>query len=103
MLQGPQANYVVGNLPLELEFSTPDKQKLDLDLVESSFDLLANPLIKMVPRKSGMIPTPFVLNDAIIIKQKINPSPKIAEDQSALRRVPTQRDSVTVAIDSIKR
>lgn len=95
--------YVVDNLPLELEFSILNSHKLDLDLVESSFDLMANPLLKMTQRKSGMIPTPFVLNDAIIIKQKIKPTPKAAEEKSTFRRYPIQRDSLTVAVDSLKR
>jgi len=95
--------YVVDNLPLELEFSTLNRQNLDLNLVESSFDLLANSLLKMTQRKSGMIPTPFVLNDAIIIKQKIKPSPKVEKEKASFRRFPKQKDSITVEVDSIKR
>ena len=94
--------YVVGNLPLELEFSISDSKKLDLDLVESSFDLLANPLIKMEQRKPGMIPTPFVLNDAVIIKQKIKPSPKLPEKTPAMKAYQPRRDSLTIAIDSLR-
>ena len=95
--------YVVDNLPLELEFSTSDSQKLDLDLVESSFDLLANPAIKMTERKSGMIPTPFVLNDAVIIKQKIKPSIKLPEITMPMRAYHARKNSFTVTIDSLKR
>lgn len=69
--------YVVNNIPLTLEFSIPLSQKLDLHLMESSFDLLQNPLMKIKPRSSWMIATPFVLNDAVVIKQKVKPSPKI--------------------------
>ena len=95
--------YVVDNLPLELEFSTLNTQNLDLNLVESSFDLLANSLLKMTQRKPGMIPMPFVLNDAIIIKQKIKPSPKVEKEKASFRRFPKQKDSITVEVDSIKR
>lgn len=63
--------YVVDNIPLEMEFSISKNAKLDLELMESSFDLLSNPALKVKPRKAGMIPTPFVLNDAVIIKEKI--------------------------------
>jgi hypothetical protein len=94
--------YVVDNLPLEMEFSTLNTQNLDLNLVESSFDLLANSLLKMTKRKPGMIPTPFVLNDAIIIKQKIKPSPKVDKEKVSFRRFPKQRDSIKVEVDSIK-
>jgi hypothetical protein len=69
--------YVVNNIPLTLEFSIPLSQKLDLHLMESSFDLLQNPLMKIKPRSSWMIATPFVLNDAVVIKQQVKPSPKI--------------------------
>jgi hypothetical protein len=95
--------YVVDNLPLELEFSTLNRQNLDLNLVESSFDLLANSLLKMTQRKPGMIPMPFVLNDAIIIKQKIKPSPKVDKEKVSFRRFPKQKDSIKVEVDSIKR
>ena len=95
--------YVVDNLPLELEFSTLNSHKPDLELVESSFDLLTNPLLKMTQRKSWMIPTPFVLNDAVIIKQKINPTSKVAEQATSFKKYPIRRDSLMVAIDSLKR
>jgi Peptidase family M28 len=68
--------YVVDNLPLELEFSINSNEKLDLNLVESSFDLMQNPAFSMAKRRNWMIPTPFVLTDAIMIKQKIKPSLK---------------------------
>lgn len=95
--------YVVGNLPLELEFSISNAKKLDLELVESSFDLLANPSIKMTPRKTGMIPTPFVLNDAVIIRQKIKPTPKIPIEKPAMRNYYERRDTLNVAVDTLKR
>jgi hypothetical protein len=70
--------YVVDNLPLEFEFSIPKDQKLTMHLRESSFDLLNNPLIKVQKRKNWMIPTPFVLNDAVVIMQTIKQSSKPA-------------------------
>jgi hypothetical protein len=66
--------YVVDTIPLTLEFSINSNQKLDMNLVESSFDLMTNPLFSMAKRRDWMIATPFVLNDAIVIKQKIKPS-----------------------------
>jgi hypothetical protein len=44
--------------------------------MESSFDLMNNPLFQMAKRADWMMPTPYVLNDAVIIKEKIKPSPK---------------------------
>ncbi len=69
--------YVVDNLPLEMKFSIPKDQKLNMSLRESSFDLLNNPLIKVAKRSNWMIPTPFVLNDAVVIVQSLKPSPKL--------------------------
>ena len=85
--------YVVDKLPLEMEFSISNKTILDLDLVESSFDLLTNPLFKMIPRKSWMMPTPFVFNDAVLLKQKIKPSPKVETENPAFNRHAYRRDS----------
>ncbi|HLP64163.1 M20/M25/M40 family metallo-hydrolase [Flavobacterium sp.] len=68
--------YVVDNLPLELEFSMNSDEKLDLSLVESSFDLMQNPAFSMAKRRDWMIPTPFVLTDAIIVNQRVKPSVK---------------------------
>ncbi|MEI7508268.1 MAG: M28 family peptidase [Flavobacterium sp.] len=69
--------YVVDNIPLTLEFSIVKNQKLDMNLVESSFDLMTNPLFSIAKRRDWMIPTPFVLTDAVIIKENIKPSEKV--------------------------
>jgi hypothetical protein len=95
--------YVVDNLPLELNFSIPADEKLDLNLVESSFDLMTNPLFSITPRKSWMIPTPFVLNDAVIIRQKVKASPILEDNPKPypIKRT-SQSDSLTVAVDSLR-
>lgn len=64
--------YVVDNIPLEMEFSFDASKVLDMDLMESSFDLLNNPNFEIKERKSWMMPMPFVLTDAVVLKQKIN-------------------------------
>ncbi|MDX6180867.1 M28 family peptidase [Flavobacterium sp. Fl-77] len=63
--------YVVKNEPLTLEFTINNSSIFDMDLIESSFDLMTNPLFKIAPRSDWMMPTPFVLNDAVLIQQKI--------------------------------
>lgn len=63
--------YVVGNEPLVMEFFINKSSIFDMDLIESSFDLMTNPLFKIKPRADWMMPTPFVLNDAVLIQQKI--------------------------------
>jgi len=93
--------YVVDNQPLVMDFSIPVNQKLDLNLVESSFDLMSSPLFTMTKRKAWMMPTPFVLNDAVIIKQKVKTSPKIVEAKPTFRRF-SSKDTLKVAIDRLQ-
>ena len=68
--------YVVDNLPLEMEFSINVSSVLDMNLVESSFDLMSDSQFSIAKRANWMMPTPFVLNDAVVIKQKIKPTVK---------------------------
>lgn len=70
--------YVVDNQPLELEFMFKKSTALDMQLMESSFDLMQNPVFAMEKRKNWMMPTPFVLNDAVVLIKKISPTPKVS-------------------------
>ncbi|TDE06048.1 M28 family peptidase [Flavobacterium sandaracinum] len=70
--------YVVGNAPLEMQFSFNVSTAFDMELLESSFDLVSNPLFEITKRENWMMPTPFVLNDAVVIRQKIKVSPAVA-------------------------
>jgi hypothetical protein len=63
--------FVIDNIPLEIEFQTDSKAIIEMELKESSFDLLTNPLFSMAERSQKMMPKPFVITDAIIVKQKI--------------------------------
>lgn len=56
---------------IELEFLVAKQQKFDMDVLEIKFDLLSNPFIKMKQRSEVMMPMPFVLNDATVIKTNI--------------------------------
>ena len=94
--------YVVDNLPLEMEFSINSGQKLELHLVESSFNLLSNPILTVKPRKSWMMPMPFVLTDAVLLKQKIKLSPKAVKEETVFKKFAVKRDNVTVVADSLK-
>ena len=95
--------YVVDQLPLEIEFSVAASSVLDLDLLESSFDLMNNPLFKMAKRADWMMPTPFVLNDAVIIKQKIKPSPKVVKPIDLKVGNVIQKDSLVIVKDSLRK
>jgi hypothetical protein len=65
--------YVVDNEPLEMQFTINASTVFEMELLESSFDLMSNPLFNITKRAPWMMPTPFVLNDAVVIKQKIIP------------------------------
>lgn len=66
--------HVLNNHPLELEFSIKRATAFDMQLLESSFDLLQNPLFKIDPRTTAMMPMPYVLTDAVCVKQTIKPT-----------------------------
>jgi len=93
--------YVVNNFPLTLEFSVRISQKLNLDLVENSFDLMTNPLFHIAKRSDWMIPTPFVTTDAIVIKQKILPSRIIKKATPYFQRNTSPTDSLSIVKDSL--
>lgn len=91
--------YVVGNEPLVLEFYLNKSSIFDMDLIESSFDLMTNPLFKIKPRADWMMPTPFVLNDAVLIQQKIK---RYTAPVAPLTPAPTVIDSAAIVKDTIK-
>ena len=95
--------YVMDQLPLEIEFSVSASRILDLNLMESSFDLMNNPLFTMAKRANWMMPTPFVLNDAVIIKQKIKPSPKKVKPIVLKVGNGIQKDSLVMEKDSLRK
>ena len=95
--------YVVDQLPLDIEFNVAANSVLDLDLMESSFDLMSNPQFQMAKRADWMMPTPYVLNDAVIIKQKIKPSIKMVKPIVLQVRNAIKKDSLVVEKDSLKK
>ncbi len=95
--------YVVDQLPLEIEFSVAASSVLDLDLMESSFDLMTNPLFNITKRSDWMMPTPYVLNDAVIIREKIKPSPKTVKPIVLNVENVIQKDSLAVEMDSLRK
>ena len=96
--------YVVDNAPLEMEFRINSNAIFDMELLESSFDLMTNPLFNMQKRENWMMPTPFVLNDAVLIKETIKPSPVIITPVSLapMVTIPVVKRKIAVVIDSLK-
>ncbi|PJJ10025.1 peptidase M28-like protein [Flavobacterium sp. 1] len=95
--------YVVNNEPLVLQFTINRATVLDMHVMESSFDLMTNQLFSMTPREDWMMPTPFVLNDAIIITQKLKQTPKfVAPVVNPVAVKPELADSLKVVKDSLR-
>ena len=94
--------YVVRNVPLEMQFTVNSATVFDMELMESSFDLMTNPLFQITKRENWMMPTPFVLNDAVVIKQKIKPTPVLIENALEIGTNPVIKDSLTIVKDRLK-
>ena len=65
--------YPVGKTSVEnkiyFKFEVNPNQKFNLEVLESSFDLMTNSNFSIKKRPNNMMPKPFVNNDAIIVKQ----------------------------------
>jgi hypothetical protein len=73
------SHYIIGDdESLEIKFSIPKEEELSLTLYEISFNLLESPLFNIEPlyhikpRTNTMMPTPFITNDAIIVKKQLD-------------------------------
>jgi hypothetical protein len=87
---------------LELQFSIAVNSIFDMDLMESSFDLLTNPKFRIAKRLPWMMPMPFVLNDAVVIQKKIIPSIVISKTKNYRLNSLIAKDSLVVEIDTLK-
>jgi hypothetical protein len=58
-----------------MEFNINAGSVFDMELMESSFDLMQKPIVF----KSFLDANSFVLTDAVVIKQTIKPTPKAIE------------------------
>jgi hypothetical protein len=63
--------YVVNQEPLYFEFEVEKDQDVEFVINEISFDLLSHPMFSIKKRPKDKIPKPFIVNDAIITKQKL--------------------------------
>lgn len=64
-------HYVSNNDPTLLDLTIPAGEAIELDIYESSNNLLDFPGLDVEPRPENQIPTPFVLNDAVIVKKTL--------------------------------
>ncbi|MDY7395907.1 M28 family peptidase [Aureibaculum sp. 2210JD6-5] len=67
-------SYYFSNLDknMDIEFAIPSGPSPSFYLYETSYDLFENMAFDITPRTETMMPMPFVINDAIIIKKQIN-------------------------------
>ncbi|MEM9685831.1 MAG: peptidase M28, partial [Bacteroidota bacterium] len=63
--------YVTDDKYLEIQLRISKSKPLTLSLNEASFDLLSNNAFTISPRSKDMIPKPFLLNDAVVVKKTI--------------------------------
>ncbi|WP_378186145.1 M20/M25/M40 family metallo-hydrolase [Aquimarina sp. W85] len=61
--------YAKNSEPLLLDITMNTDTDPSFVLFESSYDLLQHPEFQIAPRTSAMMPKPFVLNDAVIVKR----------------------------------
>jgi len=61
------------NESITLEFTLEKGETPDITMYLASYDLFTNPNFNITPRSEIMMPTPFVLNDAIVVKKLLNP------------------------------
>ena len=60
--------YPVSRDTLRLELSVEKGMHPTIQLYEAGYELFSNPQLKVPPREEDMIPRPFVLNDAVVLK-----------------------------------
>ncbi|MBU2997748.1 M28 family peptidase [Cellulophaga baltica] len=65
-------HYITNNAYTEIDLVFPKEEKLSLTIYEASNDLLTNEQFTVPARPKDNIPTPFVLNDAILVTKTIS-------------------------------
>jgi len=63
--------YVSDNDTLEVAFSIPKDNRVNFIVLEYSFDLLNHAQFSITPRPKNMMPKPFVVTDAVVVKKTI--------------------------------
>ncbi|MBQ0786036.1 MAG: M28 family peptidase [Oceanihabitans sp.] len=63
--------YVADNEPLDMILTVPTSQKTSIQVYEATYDLLTNKTLNVTQREETMMPKPFILNDAIVTKNRI--------------------------------
>jgi hypothetical protein len=93
-------SYYVVTTPLEMEFNINAGSVFDMELMESSFDLMRNPLFSL-QKSFLMMPTPFCPNRCRGYQTKIKPTPKTIENP-LLHYLYSLKKRIIIATDTAK-
>ena len=63
--------YVSDKDSLEVSYEVSKEQQVSFTVMEYSYDLLDHPQFSINKRAENMMPKPFVVTDAIVVKKKI--------------------------------
>ena len=63
--------YPVDDRQFIISFQLKKGVPLNIDVMTATFDLLENPKYKISKRTDNLMPKPFVLTDAIVVKKKL--------------------------------
>jgi len=66
--------YVSDNDSLEVSYTIKNKIPVQFTVMEYSYDLLSHPQFSINKRAENMMPKPFVVTDAVVVKKKIDVS-----------------------------
>ncbi len=64
--------YIENSDSIEVRLICDPQENLEFVMTESAFDLFEQPLINAVARDPHMMPKPFVINDATMVKKKFS-------------------------------
>lgn len=67
-----QYYFIEDNEILDIVLTISKNEILDLTMYEASYDLLKDSNFSITPRTEIMMPKPFVINDAIIVKKRVD-------------------------------
>jgi hypothetical protein len=74
--------YIANNEPLEVTYITEGNEPVEFTALEYSFDLLEHPQFTINNRTKAMMPKPFVITDAIVVRRKftVESLPQVMND-----------------------
>ena len=91
--------FVSNNKPLELKMSFHRDSLPKFVIYESSYDLLQNKHFTIPPRTKDMMPKPFILNDAVIVKKNYAITQYQEKPKDSISTIPEETSTLNEATD----